>query len=133
MLYVISMQNSNDIAYESGQDKIVHLEIDFYKAINWANANNKKWAFTLSNAGSSYFEDRKNVKDIEELDWNTINSRFWMNNKESKQAEFLCEEKFPWDLVELIGVNTDSTYSQVLNLLKLNKAPKLEIKNDWYY
>jgi len=31
---------------------------------------------------------------------NTINTNYWMEHQDTKQAEFLYEDNFPWDLVE---------------------------------
>jgi hypothetical protein len=56
MLYVISQANHPELAYHGGQGPIVHLEADLYQSVAWANQNGRRWAFTLSNAGSRYFE-----------------------------------------------------------------------------
>lgn len=133
MLYMMHKGNSSDLNYAGGQDAIVHLEIDLYQAIEWANTHNKRWAFTSSNAGSYYFEDTNNIDNINSLDWNTINSNYWSGSIDKKQAEFLCEYSFPWDLVERIGVNTNGVYQQVQNILGSNNKPQLEIINSWYY
>jgi hypothetical protein len=54
--------------------------------------------------------------------------------KEGKQAEFLLEKSFPWELVERIGVRSLAVYQQVANLLPANPhRPKLEILQQWYY
>lgn len=58
MLYLIYRANHPELDYRGGQDPIVHLECDFYDAVNFANSAGRRWAFTLSNAGSCYFEDR---------------------------------------------------------------------------
>jgi hypothetical protein len=133
MLYMMSVKNA-ELTYQDGQDNIVHLEIDFDKTIDWANANNKKWAFTNSNAGSYYFKDYNDITKLNNLDWDAINSNYWSGNQDAKQAEFLCEYSFPWELIERIGVNTTATYQQVQNILNnSNHKPKLEIINSWYY
>lgn len=55
-----------------------------------------RWAFTLSNAGSRYFEDRCDLQNLSEIDWNAIQARNWVSVKEAKQAEFLIEESLHW-------------------------------------
>lgn len=50
MLYLIFRQN-DELSYEGGQEPIVHLEADLAETVAWAEANDKRWAFTLSNAG----------------------------------------------------------------------------------
>ena len=67
--------NDEDLPYQEGQDKIVHLEADFYEVVNWAKQYKKRWAFTLSNAGARNFEDRCDLSQLDEIDWDAINSR----------------------------------------------------------
>jgi len=133
MLYMMSVKNV-ELTYQDGQDNIVHLEIDFNKAVEWANVNTKRWVFTDSNAGSNYFSDTNDIANISKLDWTTINSNYWSSTTDKKQAEFLCEDNFPWELVERIGVNTMGTYQEIQKILNSsNHKPKLEIIHSWYY
>ena len=102
MLYVIYMKNHPELVYRGGQGPIVHLEADLRDTVAWADQNRLRWAFTLSNAGSFYFEDRCDLAQLIEIDWDAVEARNWDNRKESKQAEFLVERAFPWELVERI-------------------------------
>ena len=61
MLYVISQANHPQLSYRGGQDPIVHLEADLRATVAWAEAQDLRWAFTLSNAGARYFEDRSDL------------------------------------------------------------------------
>ena len=140
MLYLIYQSNHPEMSYHGGQDPIVHLELDLQAAVAWADANNRRWAFTLSNAGAYYFEDRDNLTNLHEIDWDAVQTNRWSGAgissmvKEGKQAEFLVESSFPWNLVERIGVRTDVTYHQVAHALTASDhKPKLEIKAEWYY
>ncbi|WP_425508010.1 DUF4433 domain-containing protein [Tahibacter caeni] len=101
---------------------------------------NRRWAFTLSNAGARYFEDRANLSQLNELNWGAIQTHRWSGNgidpsiKEGKQAEFLIEQEFPWHLIERIGVRSRTTYQRAMDILSLQEhRPKVEIKPDWYY
>ena len=58
MLYLIHRANHPELDYRGGQGPIVHLEADLHEAANWAERHERRWAFTLSNAGSRYFQDR---------------------------------------------------------------------------
>jgi hypothetical protein len=58
MLYVIAQANHPHLSYRGGQSAIIHLEADLAASVVWANQNDRPWAFTLSNAGAAYFEDR---------------------------------------------------------------------------
>ncbi|MDJ0763820.1 MAG: DUF4433 domain-containing protein [Myxococcota bacterium] len=134
MLYVIAKKNHHELDYKNGQTPIVHLEADLHQAVDWAEQHNQRWAFTLSNAGSTYFEDRCSLAQLNEINWDAVQAGDWRNCQEGKQAEFLVEYCFPWQLVERIGVLTRSTYDVVhAALAQASHMPKVEITSKWYY
>lgn len=134
MLYLIHQANHPELDYRSGQEPIVHLQVDLLACVQWATEQRKRWAFTLSNAGSYYFEDRCDLVQLSDLDWSAINARNWQACKESKQAEFLVEHAFPWHLIEAIGVKSQDTYRQVINAIAVTAhRPSVIIKPEWYY
>ncbi len=137
MLYLIYQANHAELEYRDGQEQIVHIEADLYSSVKWANKNNRRWAFTLSNAGAYYFEDRCDLKYLNEINWQAVQADIWSGSgisssiKEGKQAEFLMEFSFPWHLVERIGVSSVSSYHQVLNALPAGfNRPEVEIKTE---
>ena len=139
MLYLIYRCNEQ-LTYKGGQEPIVHLEADLFRAIEWAQQHGRRWAFTLSNAGAYYFEDRSDVARLGDVNWDAVQARQWSGNgvagaiKEGKQAEFLMEEAFPWELVERVGVFS-AAYVQPVSAAMGAAAhrPQIEIKRDWYY
>lgn len=134
MLFLIDRANDPELPYKGGQRPIVHLEADFQKAIAWAQENSRRWAFTLSNAGSNYFEDRCDVKQLCDINWSAVVANQWKYVKEGKQAEFLIEGCFPWHLVDRIGVHSDPIAIQVDQALTgVAHRPRVETKRDWYY
>jgi hypothetical protein len=134
MLYLIYQGNHPDLAYRGGQGPIIHLEADLKRTVDWAEAQGLRWAFALGNAGSRYFEDRSNLNQLGEIDWNAVAARSWSDCKEGKQAEFLIERQFPWELVSRIGVLTRATYDEVLKVQKgVVHKPVVEMKAGWYY
>jgi hypothetical protein len=140
MLYLIHQGNHPDLTYRGGQEPIIHLEADLQATVAWAESEQKRWAFTLSNAGSYYFEDRCNLEQLDEVKWDAIRTTRWSGAgiaptiKEGKQAEFLVEDFFPWTLVERIGVRSQRIYQQVSNQLSgLEHRPRLELLPQWYY
>lgn len=140
MLYLIYQANHPELTYRGGQGSIIHLECGLHASIAWAEAQKRRWAFTLSNAGSYYFEDRAQVSQLGEINWAAVEALQWSGPgvgssvKEGKQAEFLLEESFPWALVERIGVQSQSVYQQVSTRLNGNAhRPRLEILREWYY
>ena len=140
MLYVIHMSNHPELDYRGGQGLIVHLEADLRNSVAWADANHKRWAFTPSNAGASYFEDYMNLRQLDKVDWAAVQANRWSGAgvdgsvKEGKQAEFLIESSFPWKLVLRIGVHSRQTRDMVLRAVQASyHQPPVEIKPDWYY
>ncbi len=134
MLYIIDRGNNPDLAYQGGQEPIIHIEADLYETVAWAEAQNLRWAFTLSNAGAYYFEDRADLNALSEIDWAAVNARNWVNCKEGKQAEFLIEKGFPWSLVQRIGVYSNRLYTQVANIIQGEAhRPQVILQPDWYY
>jgi len=133
MLYLIHKRNP-ELEYKGGQSPIVHLVADLANTIAWANQNNKKWAFTSSNAGSFYFEDFCNLSQLNEINWDAVNAKYWSSCREEKQAEFLIEDYFPWNLVEQIGVISTEYYIIVnKNLAAATHKPKIKVRYEWYY
>ena len=134
MLYVIDKANHEELSYKDGQVPILHLEADLHQVVRWANANDRRWVFTSSNAGSYYFDDYSNLADLDEIDWDAVRATNWRMCKEEKQAEFLIEESLPWELISRIGVVRRSVYDRVQRILRrASHQPSLEIMQDWYY
>ena len=140
MLYVIYMSNHPELEYRGGQGPVVHLEVDLRRSVAWANHNRRRWAFTPSNAGSSYFEDYSDLAQLNKINWAAVEASKWsgigvdQSVKEDKQAEFLVEDSFPWELVSRIGIMSQRIYPEVQNALQgAGHRPTVEIKRDWYY
>ena len=134
MLYLIHQGNHQELGYRGGQGPIVHFEADLHAVVAWADAQARRWAFTLSNAGARYFEDRSDLGQLGEIDWNAVQARDWRQCKDGKQAEFLLEMSLPWHLVERIGVQSRATYTLAVNALPAHgHRPPVEIRPEWYY
>ena len=134
MLYVIHKANNPELTYQGGQRPIVHLEADLHETVRWADRNGRRWAFTLGNAGSSYFQDRCDLAELDEIDWNAVRARDWQNLKEKKQAEFLVQQSFPWSLVRRVGVYSAKVLKQVRSAMSATShQPTAKVKQDWYY
>jgi hypothetical protein len=140
MLFVIHRANHEELSYRGGQAPIIHLESDMREAVSWADRQGHRWAFTLSNAGASYFEDRFDLAQLDEINWDAVAARKWSGLlvsgqvKEGKQAEFLVEHCFPWGLVDRIGVHSRGVAQQVAEALQgATHRPAIEVHADWYY
>jgi hypothetical protein len=136
MLYVIHCANHPELTYRGGQEPIVHLEADLGSATQWAAANGKRWAISLSNAGAVYAQFRTGLDNLGEINWAAIAAQDFRSAdiKEGKQAEFLIEEEFPWHLVERIGVHSQGIVSRVSDAMHgAAHRPRIEIRREWYY
>ena len=134
MLYVIYRANHVELSYRGGETQIVHLESDLGEAVEWADRTSRRWAFTLSNAGSHYFEERCDLADLDAIDWQAIAAKNWQQHKESKQAEFLVENSFSWNLVRRVGVQSRPAHVRVVEAMRgAVHRPNIEILPNWYY
>jgi hypothetical protein len=134
MLYLIYQANHPRLSYRGGQEPIIHFEADLRTVVAWANQQGRRWAFTLSNAGSYFFEDRCDLEQLDQIDWAAVHATDWRRCKEGKQAEFLLEHSFPWHLIRRIGVINNTIAQQAANIIRdLPRRPVIEIQRGWYY
>ncbi|RVU40720.1 DUF4433 domain-containing protein [Lujinxingia sediminis] len=143
MLYLIYCRNHPDLTYRGGQGPIVHLEADFCAVVDWAEGNNRRWAFSLANAGAVYAAFRDSLSSLDEIDWDAIKSTNFATGsitpsgnqvKEAKQAEFLLEDSFPWHLVQRIGVASDSLVATTrAQLATAHHQPNVSVMPSWYF
>lgn len=136
MLYVIHCANHPELAYRGGQDPIVHLEADLHTVVRWAEANERPWSFSLSNAGAYYAEFWSRLAELDRLDWNAIAATDFRaaEVKERKQAEFLVHNGFPFELVERIGLRSAAVRSRAAAaLVGSNYRPTIEVHPEWYF
>lgn len=136
MLFVIHCANHPELAYRGGQQPIIHLEADLNQVVQWAEANGRRWAFSLSNAGAVYTQFRSELAQLDEINWDAVAA--WdfrpADVKEAKQAEFLVQQSFPWHLVERIGVHSQGIAQWVYAAMNgAGHRPSVEVRRDWYY
>ena len=76
MLYLIDHRHP-ELAYHDGQSPIVHLEADLYTVVETADRHQQRWAFTTSNAGSRYFDDYADLRELHKIDWQAVQANNW--------------------------------------------------------
>jgi hypothetical protein len=136
MLYVIHCANHPNLSFRGGQEPILHLEADLNEVIRWAEADGRRWAFSLSNAGARYAEFRSRAEDLCELNWPAIAGMdFRLKEvREPKQAELLVHGRFPFELVTRIGVQSARMGAQVAAALaSARHRPRVEVRANWYF
>lgn len=67
----------------------MHIEADLLEAATRASRNSRQWAFTLSNAGSSYFQDRCDLAQLDEIDWKAVGASDWRDLKPNFHSKVL--------------------------------------------
>lgn len=136
MLYLIHRANHPDLTYRGGQEPITHLEADFHEVVKWAESRDRRWAFSLSNAGSYYVEIYEGLDQLHRINWAAVAETDFRTSevKEGKQAEFLIHGSFPWKLVRRIGVCSARIKAQAeASLAGAIHRPPVEILRHWYY
>jgi ssDNA thymidine ADP-ribosyltransferase, DarT len=130
------MANHPKLTYRGGQVPIIHLEADMKEVAEWADTKKRRWAFSLSNAGARYTEFRKDLGELDQVNWPAVAATDFRNGdiQEGKQAEFLLLESFPWRLVERIGVHSASVGHKVNAMISDAKHhPTVEVMRNWYF
>lgn len=135
MLSLLWYANNQELTYRGGQVPIVHLRFDMNTVVGWAESRCRRWAFTLSNAGSHYFEDRCDLNQLDEINWDAVAAHQWAGAyKEGKQAEFLVEKSVPWELVEEVGALNQLVAGQAVQVIMSHAhRPVVRVRRDWYY
>ena len=143
MLYVIHCANHAELTYRGGQGPIVHLEADLHAVVGWAKGQQRRWAFSLSNAGASYAQFRSSLNDLGDIDWDAVASNNFSSGsstpsglpvKEGKQAEFLLDGDFPWSLVQRIGVASQAVAQAArAAVATATHQPQVSVQPSWYY
>ena len=136
MLYLLYQANHQDLTYRGGQGPIVHLEADLHEVVTWAREQDRRWAFSLSNAGSYYVEILNRLEQLDQINWGAIAATDFRSAdmKEGKQAEFLVHGSFPWELVRRIGVISAEMKARAeASLAQATHRPPVEILSNWYY
>jgi hypothetical protein len=135
MLFLIATRNP-ELSYRGGQGPIAHLEADLYNVIAWLQGRDRRWAFSLSNAGARLVEFRNQIADLPEIHWQAVDAKDWrdVTIKQGKQAEFLVRDSFPWQLVDVIGVHSQAVAQRVSQAIAQSEhQPQIEIRQEWYY
>jgi hypothetical protein len=136
MLFLIYRGNHPELSYRGGQSPIVHLEADFNTVVQWAEANDRRWAFSKSNAGAYYTEFFDRLDQLNKIDWAAVAALDFRDSiiKEGKQAEFLLFDDFPWYLIKWIGVIDQQMVEQVTPIVRQAVyQPAVSIQRGWYY
>lgn len=136
MLFLIYKRNHPGLAYKGGQEPIIHLEADLHDVLDWAEANDQRYALTDGNAATNITRFRADRAAVAALPWRAIQSHDFRDSVISagKQSEFLLHKRFPWSLISRIGVYNEHYAAGVRQVLRsTGHRPVVEVRRDWYY
>lgn len=136
MLYILHRGNLPDLDYCEGQQPIVHLQADLRAAVEWADENAVRWAFSTSNAGARYTSFYVSLDQLHQVNWTAVTAPDFRSAeiKDGKQAEFLVYDWFPWKLIEKIGVFNQNISDEVSKALaSAQHAAIVSVERDCYY
>lgn len=123
-----------DLAYERGQEGIVHLEADLRRVVDWAQTNGQRWAFSTANAASAIADFHTDLSQLNAIDWGAVQTNDWSDVRAAKQAEFLMHGFFPWNLIYRIGVYSNNIRLRVGDLVReATHKPRVTVMRHWYY
>lgn len=133
---LLQLKTGQVCGYNEGQGPLIYI-VSTAQAIE-----DYGLGFVFSNGhGIAAFTDwYGNLDDLKEVDWQTVYKRYWSDTAEDpdrqrrKQAEFLIYQYCPWDVIDVIGVVSDSIKQQVENILD-EYGVEIEVsrKPEWYY
>lgn len=134
MLYIISRRDHPNVAFRDGQGPVVHLMADMKEVVAWASDANARWAFTDINAANRAADFFNDLSKLDKLNWDAIQASSWRSCRDHKMAEFLLHQRFPWELVRGIGVQSPKIAQQVAQACSTTThRPLIRVKQEWYY
>ena len=133
MLYTI---NQGNVPGYSGQKSIVHF-VSTIEAVDGL----KPWVFTDGHGIMSYTSYYNDLNDLNEIDWDVMNSKIWNDTSEfpdrlrRRQAEFLVYKFFPLNLIQGIGVFNSNIADKVRTIFSNECGYNIPIgvRSQWYY
>ncbi|MFD2679326.1 type II toxin-antitoxin system toxin DNA ADP-ribosyl transferase DarT [Bacillus seohaeanensis] len=121
--------------YEKGQEQIIYL-VSRTDIIHNAGF---EYMFTDGHAVMGFTDFFKKLKDLNKINWDVMESRFWFDTEEDpdrkrrRQAEFLVHNLVPLDLVLGFAVKNEGMKRKVEDAIhKYNFNKPVAIRN-WYY
>lgn len=128
MLYTVNMGNTGKP--KGCQRDIVHL----VSSVGTGVELQRQWAFSDGNAGAYHTDFYNDIGKLADLDWSTINAKYWGEKRHQKQSEFLVAEQFPWQGIHFIGCHDQAAVERVQVIMRdSTHQPEVRVKNDWYF
>lgn len=99
-----------------------------------AVALGRAWAFSDRHAELAHALHYDDLAQLDEVNWQVMDEKYWSEVKEERQAEFLVREFFPWPAITEVGVMSKAVQRKVSALIATAAdAPPVTIRQKWYY
>lgn len=124
--------------YTEGQEPLIYVVSTAQAVVE----NHVNFVFSDGHGVVAYTRWYNELKDLDKVDWDVVNQRYWSDNSEDgdrkrrKQAEFLIYQVCPWDLIQDIVVlnrNVKLKVEAILAKFTNIKQPLVTIEPSWYY
>ncbi|TXL67478.1 DUF4433 domain-containing protein [Cerasibacillus terrae] len=121
--------------YELGQEHIIYL-VSRTDVIHNAQL---KYVFTDGHAVMVFTEFFKDLQELDKIDWDVMNSRYWFDTEEDpdrkrrRQAEFLVHKGIPIDILLGFAVKNEEMKRKVEDVIHKYNFNKPVAIRDWYY
>jgi hypothetical protein len=112
------------------------LQADLRAVVQWAQEQQINWAFSTSNAGARYASFYASLDNLHEVNWAAIAATDSRSTvvQDGKQAEFLVYNRFPWKLIEKVGVHNQTVKDEVVKTLaSADFVPSISHEPNWYF
>jgi len=132
MLYAINRGAVE--GYTEGQKPVIYLRATVEAVVE----GHLSWVFTEGHADMLFTDFFDDLKDLAKVDWDLMKATYWNDTdddpdrKRRRQAEFLVQNFFPWELVSYIGVYDRSIAETVGEIIK-GGSPEVGVQRGWYY
>lgn len=136
MLGAIKQRNIDDPSV--AQRDIVYL----VSSTETINDTDLTWCFTDGHGIEGLTDFYEDLADLSKVDWDAVRTWRWggrwlLQNpdvKRKKQSEFLVHARFPWTLIQHVGVMDGDMAAVVRGIIKrAQHQPPVAIERTWYY
>ncbi len=135
---LLNLKTGRVEGYAEGQRPLLYLVSTAQAVV----ANGCGFIFSDGHGLATYTTWFDNINDLTEVDWPTVNARYWadtledMDRQRRKQAEFLVHERCDWSLIQEIVCIDAQIQADVQT--RLNEFPRslhcpVRVERDWYY
>lgn len=122
--------------YQDGQESLIYL----MTTIDAIVESQLPFVFSDGHGIASYTSWYDSVENLDKVDWVIVNERYWTESiddpdrKRRKQAEFLVHKFCPWNVIQKIGVYSDSALIKVQNILQTYSiTTSVSVEKAWFY